>query len=76
MRFGGQMLRNKMHVHNKVFKEYILVKATPSELGLTQENRLIPEVPYKPIPLPDTGFDTLDALKAFILKNLENSGKV
>ena len=76
MPHGGDMLRNKMHVHNKVFKEYILVKATPAELGLTKENDLIPEKAYKTIALSDTPFSTLDEAKSFVLGNLKKSAEV
>ena len=76
MPHGGELLRNKMHVHNKVFKEYILFKATPYELGLTKENGLLPEKVYRPIPLPETQFANLDEAKAFFLQNLDVSAEV
>ena len=76
MPHGGEMLRNKMHIHNKVFKEYLLIKATPSELGLTKANNFIPKKPYLTLDLHDIGFANLDDVRAFVLKNLENAGKV
>ena len=73
MPHGGKLLRNKMHVHNKVFKEYILFKASPHELGLTKENNLMPDKVYKTIKITDRGFETLDEVKSFLMDNLEKS---
>jgi hypothetical protein len=73
MPHGGEMLRNKMHVHNKVFKEYMLIKATPAELGLTKENNLMPTKAYGTVNINAAGYSSLAEVKAFVLKHLKSS---
>lgn len=75
MPFSGEMLRNKFHAHNKIFKEGIFFAATPEELGLTTENKLKLDYPYKLIDINAAGFESHDELKKFIFESLEQSGK-
>ena len=73
MPYSGEMLRNKFHAHNKIFKEALFFAASPEELGLTKKNGLKPDQPFKTVDLRDTRFSTLDDVKSFILGNLEKS---
>mmetsp|Transcript_2663 Transcript_2663/g.3992 ORF Transcript_2663/g.3992 Transcript_2663/m.3992 type:complete len:665 (-) Transcript_2663:132-2126(-) len=75
MPFSGQMLRNKFHAHNKIFKESIFFAASPAELGLTRENKLVPDKPYHTVDIRDGGFNSLDEVKQFIMDNLDASAK-
>lgn len=75
MPFSGEMLRNKFHAHNKIFKESIFFAASPEELGLTTENKLKLDYPYKTIDINAAGFESHDELKKFLFLNLEKSGK-
>jgi hypothetical protein len=75
MPFSGEMLRNKFHAHNKIFKEGIFFAATPEELGLTPENKLKLDYPFKTIDINAAGFESHDEVKKFIFAQLEQSGK-
>lgn len=75
MPFSGELLRNKFHAHNKIFKEAIFFAASPYELGLTTENKLKLDYPYKTIDINEAGFNSHDDVKKFILSNLEKSAK-
>jgi hypothetical protein len=75
MPFSGEMLRNKFHAHNKIFKEGLFFAATPEELGLTTENKLKMDYPYKLVDINAAGFESHDELKKFIFDSLDQSGK-
>ena len=73
MPFSGEMLRNKLHAHNKIFKEAYFFAATPQELGLTRENQLMPALTYKTVDIQAAGFQTSGEVKEFVLRNLEQA---
>lgn len=75
MPYTGQMLRNKFHAHNKIFKEGLFFAASPEELGLTKENGLKPVQPYETVDLRNTRFNSLEDVKAFLFKQMEQSGR-
>lgn len=75
MPHSGEMLRNKVHVHNKIFKEALVFAATPHELGLTKQNKLMPDKAYNTVDIKAAGFSDHDAVKKFLLRNLDESGK-
>ncbi len=76
MPHGGVMLRNKMHVHNKVFKEYFLIRATPDELGLNAANGMVTRKAFEVIDIKKLGYQSLDEVKDFVLHNLKVSQQV
>lgn len=71
----GELLRNKFHAHNKIFKEALFFAASPEELGLTAENNLMPSQPYLTVDLRDTTFSSLEAAKQFVLDRLRQAGR-
>ncbi len=71
MHHSAKLLRNKQHAHNAIFDEAIFFSATPEELGLTTENKLVPSRPYNVIPTSETGFSDNSAVKSFIMSNLQ-----
>lgn len=73
MPYSGELLRNKFHAHNKIFKEAIFFAATPEELGLTTATGLRPSQPYLTVDINKAGFESLDEVKSFVLSNLERS---
>ncbi len=75
MHHTGEMLRNKQHAHNLIYKESIFFAASPEELGLTAKNKLVPTHPYQTLKTADTNFKTNEEIKAFILNNLKNAQK-
>jgi hypothetical protein len=73
MPFTGEMLRNKLHAHNKIFTEAHFFAATPEELGLTKENKLVPEITYKPVDITAAGYKGWEEVKQLILRTLDKS---
>jgi hypothetical protein len=75
MPYSGEMLRNKFHAHNKIFKEALFFAASPEELGLTRENGLLPVQPFLTVDVKGTEFGTLEGVKQFVLKQLDKAGE-
>ena len=73
MPYDGKMLRNKGHIHNKITKEALFFAASPNEIGLI--NDLVPKQPYLTVDINKAGYNSLDALKSQLLKNVESAGK-
>lgn len=75
MPYSGDMLRNKFHAHNKIFKEALFFAASPEELGLTAANGLQPAQPFETVDLRETRWSSLEDVKHFVLGQLEQAGE-
>mmetsp|Transcript_4780 Transcript_4780/g.8063 ORF Transcript_4780/g.8063 Transcript_4780/m.8063 type:complete len:334 (+) Transcript_4780:220-1221(+) len=73
MHHSGTLLRLKQHAHNIIYKESIFFAATPAQLGLTKENKLMPTHPYQVVRTKEAGFANNVELKKFILERLKKS---
>lgn len=73
MHHSGTLLRLKQHAHNIIYKESIFFAATPAQLGLTKENKLLPTHPYQVVRTKEAGFANNVELKKFILEKLKKS---
>jgi hypothetical protein len=69
----GELVRNKLHAHNLMFREAFWFRATPKELGLTKLPPVKEEDAGKGIPLDRMGFDNFLGFKAYLKANLEES---
>ena len=76
MKWGGSLLRMKIHAHNSIFQESIFFAASPEQLGLTELNGFVLGTPHLTVNPTDIGFDNNAALKRFLLMNLKRSQEV
>lgn len=73
MHHPGTLLRLKQHAHNIIFRESLFFSATPTQLGLTKKNKLVPDKPYQVVLTKEAGFKDNVELKKFILNSLKQS---
>lgn len=73
MHHSGTLLRLKQHAHNIIYKESIIFAASPAQLGLTVENKLVPAHPYQVVRTKEAGFENNVELKKFLLATLQKS---
>eukprot|EP00602_Paraphysomonas_sp_CaronLab_P007625 CAMPEP_0185022866 /NCGR_PEP_ID=MMETSP1103-20130426/5566_1 /TAXON_ID=36769 /ORGANISM="Paraphysomonas bandaiensis, Strain Caron Lab Isolate" /LENGTH=649 /DNA_ID=CAMNT_0027555137 /DNA_START=113 /DNA_END=2062 /DNA_ORIENTATION=- len=69
----GKMLRMKIHAHNTIFREAIIFAASPEQLGMTELNGFPMDKPHLPVDVVAAGFESNEALKRFLLLNLQRS---